>query len=95
MQAKLPIYEAAFSIALRDDYFATHKHIAVGAIYPHETFRPLDFALPLGDYVIELRNKAGGGYFERLILSKKEDGTIHQSFYIRKFGSEKKLWDVQ
>jgi hypothetical protein len=89
----LPLYDVGLAITRKDDFVQNGVVISVGTIHPHEILRRLDFSLPLGAYVIEIRTKAGGWFFESLALTET-NGTFHQSYYIKRIGSDEKLMNV-
>jgi hypothetical protein len=90
----VPIYDAAFAITRRGDFYQNGIEFSVGTIYPHDRLRRVNVAIPTGDYAIEMRTKAGGWFFERLILTALDDGNFHQTYYIRRIGSDERLMDV-
>jgi hypothetical protein len=42
---------------------------------------------------LDIRSRAGGWYFEKLNLAVAGD-SFHQSYYVRRVGSDEKLMDV-
>jgi hypothetical protein len=92
--ADLPLYDVTILISRRNG-FPTGVTIPLGTLHPKQMFRRLNLDVPLDDYVIEIRTKAVPyGFFERLTLTET-DGQFHQSYYVRRTGSDKRLMDVQ
>jgi hypothetical protein len=50
-------------------------------IYAGDSLRLIDLSIPLGEYILDIRTKAGGWFFESLTLSE-QNGTLHQNYYI-------------
>jgi hypothetical protein len=84
-----PIYDVVITIGLRSDFLHA-KTLAIGNVYPHDLLRRLDAEIPMGDYAVEIRTKAGGWFLERLTL--QHDGSkFHQTRYLRRIGSDQRL----
>jgi hypothetical protein len=90
----LPIYDAAFVITRSGDFLQNGVHFSVGTIYPHEILRRLNLALPTGAYILDIRTKAGGWFFEHLNLSALDDGNFQQTYNVKRVGSDQKLMDA-
>jgi len=89
-----PIYDAAFVITRHGDFPQNGREVSLGTIYPREILRRVSLQLPVGDYDVEIRTKADGWFFERLTLTE-QDGAFHQSYYVRRVGSDKRLIDAR
>ena len=89
----LPIYDAYFVITKDGDFFQNGTVVSVGTLYPHDILRRLPTELPIGSYIVDLHSKADGAFFEKLRLSA-DGGNFHQSYYVRRVGSDKRLIDV-
>jgi hypothetical protein len=71
-----------------------NQMISVGTLYPGETFRRLNLEIRLDSYIIDIRTRATPyGYFESLKLTE-DNGQVHQSYYVRRVGGDKRLMDV-
>jgi hypothetical protein len=91
---QVPIYDAFFTITRKGDFPQNGQQISVGTIYPTDVLRRLSVSLPVGDYTLDIRTKAGGWFFESLELTSTGDGNFHQTYYVRRIGSEQRLMDV-
>ena len=66
--------------------------LQLGTVLPDEHLRRIDGQITAGDYAINIKT-ARGSFFERLTLRQRGD-EINQSYYIRRTGSQDKLWVV-
>jgi hypothetical protein len=87
------IYDAAFVITKEGDFPQNGLEVSIGTIYPREILRRVSAALPVGSYTVDIRSRAGGWFFEKLNLVVSGDN-LHQSYYVRRVGSDEKLINV-
>jgi hypothetical protein len=92
----LPLHDVTILIFPRNGSPANRHTVSIPTLHPHQFMRGIDLSVPLDDYVMDIRTRAApNGFFERLILKLDEKGDVHQSYYVRRVGSNEKLMDAQ
>jgi hypothetical protein len=91
---ELPLYDVTLLIWKPNDFPANGRTMSIGTLQPYELFRRLNLEIPLDSYIVDIRTRATPfGFFESLKITEI-NGQIHQSYYVRRIGSDQKLMDA-